>query len=91
MKGRRWYEGMVELEMTIYAPSFEQGKRLVDYEGGVMDSLDGGHGFTFTYLPVVYQDDCLVVKGRFSLKSSTRRRYSIVVRFLESITPITAQ
>jgi hypothetical protein len=85
MKGKRWYDGPVELGVIIYAPGFERGKSMTDYEGGVMDTLDGSHGYTFTYLPIVYQDDCQVVKGDFLLKKDSRSHYRIVVRFLKGV------
>jgi len=57
----------VRLRLTspCFAPGFEKGKGLVDYVGGIEDTLDGSHGFTFTYLPIVFQDDCQVCRIEF--------------------------
>jgi hypothetical protein len=47
-----------------------------------MDTLDGSHGTAFTYLPIVYQDDCQVVLGEFHHVQSDELRYEVVLRFL---------
>ena len=60
MDGRAWYFGAIALDMTIFGPTHLDRWRLNDYMGGVMDTLDGSSGQTFTYLPIVYQDDCQV-------------------------------
>ncbi len=57
MRGRAWYRGDVGLHLELRAPEMEAGRSLLDYVGGVMDTLDGSHGPSFTYLPVVYEDD----------------------------------
>jgi len=60
MGGRAAYRGSVGLALHMNAPGYEKNKILLDYVAGVMDSLDGSHGAEFTYLPVVYEDDCKV-------------------------------
>ncbi len=83
MKGRKWYDGPVNLNFIFYAPKLE--RRLLDYIGGVMDTLDGSHGMSFTYLPIVYQDDCQVVsteKARHIVSKKTR--YLVEIIFLSS-------
>ena len=50
----------VGLDLDVHAPNLEPGRALVDYVGGVMDTLDWSHGTHFTYLPIVYNDDCQV-------------------------------
>jgi hypothetical protein len=63
MAGRAWYFGAVGLDMTIFSPAHLDRWDLNDYLGGIMDTLDGSSGQTFTYLPVVYQDDCQVCEA----------------------------
>ena len=64
MGGRAPFRGAVGLDLNMHAPVFEKSKSLVDYVGGIMDSLDGSHGVEFTYLPIVYEDDCQVASGQ---------------------------
>jgi hypothetical protein len=66
--------------MRILAPALERD--LLDYVGGVMDALDGSHGPGFTYLPIVYQDDCQVVLGDFHHVRSDETRYELELGFL---------
>ena len=80
MAGRRWFDGPVGVDLTIYAPRL--GEPLVEYLGGIMDTLDGSHGFTFTYLPVVYQDDCQVVSGDCRFEPSGDTNYRLKISFL---------
>jgi hypothetical protein len=49
---------------------------------GIMDALDGSSGPTFTYLPIVYQDDCQVAKSSFQFEQADQERYRLVVEFL---------
>jgi len=35
MRGRRWSEGAIALNFTMFAPGFEKGKGLVDYVGAL--------------------------------------------------------
>lgn len=51
MAGRAWVFGPVAVNITLLGPS-NGGSSLVDYMGGVMDTLDGSSGPTFTYLPI---------------------------------------
>jgi hypothetical protein len=60
MAGRTWSHDAIGLDLDVHAPTLEPGHALVDYLGGVMDTLDGSHGAHFTYLPIVYNDDCQV-------------------------------
>src|SRR3972149_4851130 len=48
MGGRKWCEGAIEMSLTVKGKSLD--RPLVDYVGGVMDTLDGSHGPAFTYL-----------------------------------------
>ena len=80
MDGRARYSGPVELNVTIFAPTLDHS--LVDYLGGIMDTLDGGHGPSFTYLPVVYQDDCQVVSSKFGFRVAQQPSYTVEIIFL---------
>lgn len=82
MRGRAWYRGPVQLDVTIYGPSLPRNRTLLDYAGGVMDTLDGSHGPTFTYLPIVYEDDCQVVGGRHRFIESSSETYAVLIVFL---------
>jgi len=81
MGGRAWSDGPIELNLTMYGPGFEKGRALSDYVAGTHDTLDGSHGVHFTYLPIVYQDDCQVWKGGARLIRSEDTRYVVEVQF----------
>ena len=75
MSGRAPYRGAVGLDFVMHAPELDKNRSLTDYIGGIMDILDGSHGVEFTYLPVVYEDDCQVVDGRSRFQPSTKSFY----------------
>ncbi|HEX6372490.1 MAG TPA: hypothetical protein VF006_26455 [Longimicrobium sp.] len=81
IRNRRTF-GPVGLDLTIYAPQLAPGYTLVDYLGGVMDTLDGSSGYTFTFLPIVYEDDCQVVISNMRFVHSESVRYTLRVTFL---------
>ncbi len=83
MRGRAAYRGAVGLDLNMHAPGFEPNKVLLDYVGGVMDTLDGSHGAEFTYLPVVYEDDCQVALGSIKLTKSDDQFYELLITFLD--------
>lgn len=82
MAGRAPYRGPVGLVLVMYAPEFEKSRTLTDYVGGIMDSLDGSHGVSFTYLPIAYEDDCQVASTMSDFHPSTREFYELSVHFL---------
>jgi hypothetical protein len=84
MGGRAWYTGSVGLKLNIHAPILDRNRKWADYLGGVADTLDGSHGFSFTYLPIVYQDDCqfAMISGRF-VEGSTEAWYEAIFDFLD--------
>ena len=82
MKGRAPFRGPVSLELEILTPSLPTNRKLSDYLGGIMDTLDGSHGPTFTYLPVVYEDDCQVVQCHTKIVADKKDRYRLRVAFL---------
>jgi hypothetical protein len=83
MRGPKWYDGPIEMNLEIYAPKLEDKKGLNDYVGGIMDTLDGSHGQYFTYLPVAYQDDCQVALGSHRFIESSEFFYYLEIIFLE--------
>jgi hypothetical protein len=82
MAGRAWYFGPVSLDVTLYAPSLPVNRTLLDYVGGIMDTLDGSSGCTFTFLPIVYEDDCQVATGNMQMVQDHVVRYTIRITFL---------
>ena len=82
MGGRAWSFGPIQLDFDLYTPGLEQNLRILDYEAGIYDTLDGSHGSHFTYLPIVYNDDCQIVASENRLRSAQTTRYKIVVTFL---------
>ena len=82
MGGRAWSHGPIRLDFVLFAPSVPQKPKLRDFDGGIEDTLDGSSGFTFTYLPIVFEDDCQIVDGTMRYVVSDRTRYRVVVTFL---------
>ena len=83
MDGRAWYSGPIKLDLAIHAPKLHANRNLNEYLGGVMDTLDGSSGFTFTYLPIVFEDDCQVCSGRSQVIESVEEFYEIDIEFLD--------
>ncbi len=83
MGGRAPYRGAVRLDFVMHAQELEQRKRLVDYLGGIIDTLNGSHGTEFTYLPIVYEDDCQVADGQSRFAKSKTSRYEVRIGFLD--------
>jgi hypothetical protein len=81
MSGRARYLGPVELNVVVSAPNLDLS--LIDYMSGIMDTLDGAHAPSFTYLPIVYQDDCQVVSSHFCFKNAANAYYDVEVVFLD--------
>lgn len=84
MNGKKWYEGPVKINFTFYAPKLE--KTMLDYLGGIADTLDGSHGMCFTYLPIVYQDDCQIVEIGTEFVVAQETKYIVEIFFLASET-----
>ena len=82
MKGRAWYFGAIEMNVTMSAPSFEKGKVLLDYISGIEDTLDGSSGYEFTYLPIVFEDDCQVFQERCKFVKTKKIAYKVEIKFL---------
>jgi hypothetical protein len=81
MAGRAWYFGAIELDMTILGPTHFDRWGLNDYLGGIMDTLDGSSGRTFTYLPIVYQDDCQVCATASKWIEGPQNSYRLEILF----------
>jgi len=81
MNRRKWYDGPVRLVFTYYSVSLK--RTLIDYLGGIFDTLDGSHGLTFTYLPIVFQDDCQVCDAKSRFVQARETSYTVEVTFLE--------
>jgi hypothetical protein len=81
MAGRAPYLGPIELDLHIVTKNF----RFKSYEhlGGVMDTLDGAHAKSFTYLPIVFQDDCQVYKATVTYGDDNQERYHVGIVFLK--------
>lgn len=82
MDSRAPYRGPVKLDFDMHAPAFEVGRALIDYTGGIQDTLDGSHGMEFTYLPIVYEDDCQVYAGRSTLIRNSNEFYELRIMFV---------
>ena len=83
MAGRAPYLGALRMDFVMYATELEKNRTLTDYMGGIMDTLDGSHGVEFTYLPIVYEDDCQVCDGETKFKQNSKTYYEITIRFLQ--------
>jgi hypothetical protein len=82
MDGRAWVFGKVTLELTVRSGARDGTWQLVDYVSGIMDTLGGSSGLTFTFLPIVYEDDCQVDGFRSCWEESQNSSYSLRVQFL---------
>lgn len=81
MAGRAWSTQAISLSLDIHSPDFDRNKILPDYLSGVLDTLDGSHGESFTYLPICFQDDCQVVSCKTSHIESSQLYYELEIRF----------
>jgi hypothetical protein len=80
MNGRAWYLGPIGFELTLYCQTME--RTLGEFAGGIADTLDGSHGMSFTYLPIVYQDDCQIEKMALEQRSENEASYELKIDFL---------
>jgi hypothetical protein len=81
MAGRKHYLGPIELNLTIYAQHLDRS--IPAYLGGILDALDGSHGFTYTYLPIVYEDDFQIEKTSIKHKAARQESYTVSIKFLK--------
>lgn len=76
MAGRRWWTGAVELNLIIHT-NRELDLDLYLYLGGVYDTLDGSHGPSFTFLPILYQDDGQICNSRTCSHLASTNYYTV--------------
>jgi hypothetical protein len=80
MKGRDYYTGPVAVKFHYVR---NDGNRTVgDYLSGILDTLDGSHGFTFHWEPIVFLDDCQIVQIECSQEDGEKDIYVAEVSFL---------
>lgn len=82
MGKRCWYFGQVEVSLEILAPKLEANKNLNDYAGGIADTLDGSSGATFTYLPIIFEDDHQISKVSIKFTLSKSLQYILKIKFI---------
>ncbi len=85
MRGRAWYRGPIRLFLRVQGPSLEPHRSLNDYADGVCDTLGGGHGTTFTYLPLVYEDDCQVCSIEARFLEAEQPSFTVCIEFLPDV------
>ena len=79
MGGRAWVFSPVELELTVRCPEMSERHSLADFLAGVMDTLDGSSGFTFTFLPIIFEDDSQVIASSIQWEEAPQCSYSVAV------------
>jgi hypothetical protein len=85
MDGRCWYTGDAGLFLHVYrspelpAKTHWEG---LGYVAGIMDTLGGSHGPSFTYLPIVYQDDGQVRILGWAVDLAETTHYRVELTFL---------
>jgi len=82
MNGRACYMGAVALDLVVYGPELHKGPNISDYAAGVEDTIDGSSGGTFTYLPILMQDDSQIVSLSMRYAKAEEARYCLLVKFL---------
>ena len=82
MAGRAWSFRPVELHLVVRSPDEMNFYGLNDYLGGIMDTLDGSSGYTFTYLPIAFEDDSQVTGCTMNWQYASGIDYSLKVVFL---------
>jgi len=82
MEGRAPYRGPIKIDFIMHSDAYDKDKTLIDYVGGIQDSLDGSHGFEFTYLPIVFEDDCQICDIISEFNISKVQYYQITIYFL---------
>ena len=81
MAGRAWSFDAIELTLILHGNPDNFDKTACDYISGIMDTLDGSSGQTFTFLPIVYEDDCQVYSGGFKILNSESQKYEVFIKF----------
>jgi hypothetical protein len=82
MKGRAWYHGFIRMFIDIKTPNREEMTGMLSYVGGIMDTLNGYSGPNFTYLPIVYEDDCQVYRSGWKIiETNDECAYAVYITF----------
>lgn len=79
---RKWKYYMGPVEIKMHYVRHKGDKSIFDYAGGICDTLDGSHGFNFHWLPIVFLDDCQVVKIKMTQEKGERDEYFLEINFL---------
>lgn len=83
MEGRAWYGRPIKLCVEIRANELHERRGLIEYVNGISDTLDGSHGFTFTYLPIAFEDDCQIAEGEYRIVPADEPSYRVEITFLD--------
>jgi len=70
------------MELELWGPVSDRRRSIDWYAMGVEDTLDGGHGETFTYLPIVFEDDCQIIDSIMRFHEAPSARYRLSFTFL---------
>ena len=68
--------------LYMYAPELEENRKLLDYAAGIEDTLDGSSGSTFTYLPIIFEDDCQICNDKMRFVKSNQIKYKLSFEML---------
>ena len=80
MAGVPYYKGQVGIKFHYVRKDGE--KPIWRYLSGICDTLDGSHGFTFHWVPVVFLDDCQVVHITATQEHGEKDKYFLEIEFL---------
>lgn len=83
MAGRAWSFGGIELELKLFGAPNDYDKPAYEYLSGISDTLDGSSGQSFTFLPIIFEDDCQVNSGGYVFVESEDIGYEIHIKFCE--------
>lgn len=82
MFGRAWYRASVRLDLEVECPAEARSRLITDFMSGIMDTVGDSHGSTFTYLPILFEDDCQVDKLSCSYLESPDIGYRVKCIFM---------
>jgi hypothetical protein len=88
MNGRAWSHAPIQMDFIFYAPQLEEKKELLDYVAGIEDTLDGSSGCHFTYLPIIFEDDCQICTGHNRFAKSNEIKYYLRFKIMEGVQPL---
>ncbi len=82
MGNRAWYFGKIAMEITLFGSPDTAIHTLNAYMGGICDTLGGSSGLTFTYLPIIYEDDSQIDSLSITWQRDTDVHYCIRLLFV---------